>query len=166
MVKHNRKGLIYGQAIVANPLGTLTDGDVISAALTQVVNDTRLGIYLKATHTMRGLTAGQGPIEVGVAHSDYSAAEIEECLESLGNWDLGDKVAQEQSNRKVRRIGEFSGEAAVETLNDGKPIYTKLNWKLAEGDTIQYWARNASGVQLTTGASPTMKGKFVMKPIP
>ncbi len=169
MSQHSkRKGLIYGQVLAINTLSTLADGSLAANAFPNTVNDSRLAIYLKGVWSLRGAAAGEGPLEFGVAHSDYTAAEIEESLESAGNWDLGDKIAQEQANRRVRRIGEFRGVTATgqeEVVNDGKPIFTRLNWKLAEGDTLAIWTRNGSGATLTTGASVAFKGKLVMKPI-
>ncbi len=168
MVKHRRRRrqkLIFAQVIAPFTVGTPADGAVIKQDFPNSVNDTRLAISLKTVVSIRGLAVGEGPIEIGVAHSDYSAAEIEEALESAGNWDLGDKVAQEQANRRVRRIGEFQVITADEVLNDGKPIYTKLNWKLNEGDTLSTWIRNAAGLILTTGGLAALKGKLIMKAI-
>lgn len=93
----------------------------------------------------------------GLAHSDYSAAEIEECLEAQGSIDIGDKVAQEQANRLVRRIGTIAGSTGAagsgNVYNLGQPVKTRLNWLIGIGDTISIWVRNSSGVVWTTGSS-------------
>lgn len=139
-------------------LATLAAGDVISQAFGGTLNERRVITSLVGLWSLRNLTAGQGPVEVGVAHSDYTAAEIEECLENLGSWDEGDLIAEEQTRRKVRMIGAFSGETTDETLNDGKPIRTKLNWVVASGDTLQVWAWNRDSGTLTTGSQVVLDG--------
>ncbi len=103
----------------------------------------------------------------GVAHSDYTAAEIEECLEATGSMDIGDKVAQEQANRLVREIGTISPQAALAgggaNFADGRRVKTKLNWVLAIGDNLAVWVRNASSANYTTGASLVGNGVMWVK---
>ncbi len=130
-------------------LGTTSADDVTSTALTPVMTETRRVLSLEATYALQGLTAGDGPLEYGVAHSDYTAAEIEEALEADASWDEGDKVAQEQAKRLVRQLGVFSEEETA--LNEGRLIKTRLNWLLATGDTLQFWIRNR-GINASTGA--------------
>ncbi len=60
----------------------------------------------------RALTAGEGqPMSVGVAHSDYTDAEL---VEGLDNEFLGpaDQIAQERSTRKIRNLGQLAPEGA------------------------------------------------------
>lgn len=128
--------------------GTVNADDVTSTAIGATLTEERRILSMQASHSMRGITAGDGPVAYGVAHSDYTAAEIEECLEALGAWDEGDLVAQEQSNRLVRQIGTFT--EAEPTLNEGRPVKTRLNWLIASGDTLQFWILNG-GIQMTTG---------------
>lgn len=92
----------------------------------------------------------RGPIMVGVAHSDYSDAEIEAWIENQASWEQNDKIGQEVAARKIREVGIFqtvdlsSSEAAV--LNDGKPITTKCGWELGTGQTLKIWAFNLGSV--------------------
>ncbi len=89
--------------------------------------------------------AGVGPIMVGVSHSDYSLVEIEQFIETSSSWDPGNKIAQEQANRLIRKVGVLQHVVSASTpvvLNDGKPIKTKLNWILNEGDTLTLFAYN------------------------
>ncbi len=151
MVKKSMKGYKKLQIADALTLGALASGDVVSEALPSVLTQDRRISSVQLLWGVRGLTAGEGPIDAGVAHGDYSAAEIEECLEATGSWSDTDKVAGEQANRLVRRIVTFSGEAADEVANDGKPIKTKLNWRIPDGSTLTVWCRNRSGAVLTTG---------------
>ncbi len=155
MAKHKYKG--YRKLPVTEDVagGTVAADDVTVTVPSEVMTEERRVLSAELSIAMEGLTAGDGPIEVGVAHSDYTAAEIEEALEAAGAWDEGNLVAQEQAKRLVRRIGVLTGEETV--LNEGQPIKTRLNWRIAIGDTIQYWLRNR-GIQLTTGMEVGFQG--------
>lgn len=136
--------------------GALAAGDVTAAALTSAATDPYRLMSIKASYQILDLGAiPDDGYEFGLAHSDYTAAEIEECLESQGSIDLGNKVAQEQANRLVRTIGIISPQPVVSAgayFNDGKPVATKLNWKMSSGDTLNLWVRNASQTVWTTGS--------------
>ncbi len=139
-------------------VGALTTKTVINAAFDSVVNERTLVSSIVALWSMEAHTGGEGPIVVGVNHSDYTAAEVQEVLDATGSWDEGDLVAQEIAGRKIRQIGVFQGVAALETLNDGKPIKTKLNWILLQGQTLDVWAYNRDAATLTTGTSIKVDG--------
>ncbi len=136
-------------------LGTLAAATLVSALFDSVVDDRTLVSSIVATWSMTNFTpiAEVGPIVVGVAHSDYSDAEIEAWLEATGSWNEGDKVAQEVTKRLIRKIGVFAeSESALigETLNEGKAIRTRLNWMLAEGQTLRLWAYNSGSAAVAT----------------
>ncbi len=138
-------------------LGTLGAQALVKLDFDETVNERTLVSSIIATYAMQDFTlaAGDGPILVGVAHSDYSAAEIEAVIESTGSWNEGDKVAQEVAKRLVRKIGIFpsvggAGASAPAVLNDGKPIRTKLNWILLQGQTLTLWAYNLGTSPLAT----------------
>ncbi len=99
-------------------------------------------------------TANAGPIMVGVAHSDYSAAEVEEWIENTGSWSEGDVVqSREVAKRLIRRVGIFRDRGVVLeniVLGDGKPIRTKLGWILNAGQTLDVWAYNLGGASVAT----------------
>ncbi len=137
--------------------GTVAADDVTATLFTPVMTEERRITSAELTWTWEGVTAGNGPIVVGLAHSDYSAAEIEECLEAAGAWDEGDKVAQEQANRLVRVVGTFGDGTVAQELNDGKPVKTKLNWLIATGDTLQIFIWNRGDV-LDTGSEVAASG--------
>jgi len=129
--------------------------DVASGGITNAPTGTMRFMSIDASYIWSGIAdVIDDGLEFGVAHSDYSAAEIEEALEAIESIDLGDKVAQEQANRWVRSIGTFA--SAINTagsaaqFNDGKPVKTKLNWKMSIGDTLVGWVRNGSGVKWLT----------------
>ncbi len=141
-------------------LGTLGTKVLISDTWDEVVDEKTLISSIVAAWTLDNLTSPQGPILFGVAHSDYSDAEIEEYIENTGSWNEGNKVSQEISKRQVRVIGTFVGTqlagAADVEINDGKPVKTKLNWVLTTGDTLKMWAYNLSASPLAT-TDPAMR---------
>ena len=115
---------------------------------------------LIASWSLSGVTpaAGDGPLLVGIAHQDYTDAEIEAFIEATGSWSEADLVAQEVSKRKIRIVGTFAVPAdALETvvLNDGKPIRTKLGWILTTGQSLDLWAYNLGSSAFAT-TTPTV----------
>ncbi len=140
-------------------LSTLADNDLIAGTLTNNAVDSLRAMSLKATWTLEGATASEGPITVGIAHGDYSAAEVEEWYEAIGAMNRSDKVAAEQAGRLCRRVGTFAAlQTGAENMNDNKPIKTRLNWLISPGLNIQAWAHNDSGGALTTGAVVHVQG--------
>ncbi len=139
-------------------LGTLANADLIAGELVPVADEEYRALSLKLVWAIKGATVGEGPIVVGVADGDYTAAEIEEWLEATTAMTRGDRIAREQADRRCRRVGVFGNEGVAETLNDGKAITTRLNWHVVEGKTIQVWAYNQSGAALTTGANIMQNG--------
>ncbi len=96
-----------------------------------------------------------GPLLVGVAHSDYTDAEIEAWVENTGSWSEGDMVSQEIARRKIRMVGVFqtapgAASVGIAVLNDGKPIRTKCGWMLESGDTLRVWAYNQGSAAYAT----------------
>ncbi len=136
-------------------LSNLASGALVADTWDEVVNEKTLVSSIVVTWSVDELVLAQGPLEFGVAHSDYTDAEILEVLAVTGSWDSGDKISQERAKRLVRKIGVMVsvGDAGISdvTVNDGKPIKTKLNWMLASGDTLRMWVLN-KGAILTTGA--------------
>ncbi len=138
---------------------TLVKADLLASG----DNEFRL-LSIKGLWALRDLTAGEGPIMIGVAHSDYSITEIEEYLENETQLTRGDMVAtREIAKRLVRRVGVFAGDTSSESLNDGKPLKVRLNWAMAEGTTLTLWAYNLGGAPLTTGAEAVFTGQLTIK---
>ncbi len=153
--KFNLRKVAMTPALAVGVLATL---DVIKAAGTSAVTNTLRVISIEQAWSITDLGASiDDSFQFGVAHSDYTAAEIEECLEATAAMDVGNKVENERANRWVRSIGvlQLSGAGAVDggiQFNDGRPKKTRLNWLLSIGDTIDVWVRNGSGTVYTTGA--------------
>ncbi len=137
-------------------IGTLNAKVVVSSGFDQSVEERTFVSSMRATWSVENVTptAGVGPLLVGVAHSDYSAAEIEAWIENTGSWTEGDLVSQEVAKRKIRKVGVFDdmvgGAAEVNVLNEGKPIRTKLGWILTTGQSLQLWGYNLGTASFAT----------------
>ncbi len=142
-------------------LSTLAANTVLAVnASADVAIDTGRVTSAEITYDIEDHTVGEGPLAVGLAHSDYTVAEILEFLQLATGFDRGDKGGQEIAKRLIRRVGTFTGGSDGEVLNDGKPIKTKLNWVLTEGKTVQAWIINLSSGALTTGTRYNVNGKL------
>ncbi len=144
-------------------VGLLTGETLTSTNVADAVVETTRVTSLVATYGLAGYTptVGVGPLIIGVAHSDYTDAEIEEWVELTTGWDGGDLVSREVARRKIKRIGTFRmpnavGESSV--LNDGKMIRTKLGWKLFEGDNLNFWVYNPGVTVATTSPDISVAG--------
>ncbi len=150
-------------------VGALAALDVVSGAITDAATDPYRLVTADLAYKLVDLGAaiddGQ---EFGLAHSDYTAAEIEECLEAQTSIDLGNKLAQEQANRLVRTVGVLTGDAIAsggKFFMDGQPVKVKLNWRMSSGDTLNLWIRNASSIIWSSGAAMTALGNLWIKDV-
>ncbi len=144
-------------------LTTLAAATVLTGPLTGASDAAYRAVVMKNSWTLSEFTAAEGPVTVGYAHSDYSVTEIKECLEITTAISPGDKVAQEKANRLVRVVGTFPAEANS-SLNDGKPISTKLNWFIPIGKAVNIFAFNEDASNaLTTGAFVNCAGDMWVK---
>ena len=153
-------GAVAGTALAAN-------GVTVGAVSSATVNTMRF-MTLKASYAWSDIGAIiDDACEFGLAHSDYTATEIKECLEAGASMDLGNMTSREKANRLVRTIGTITGfvgtAAAGAEFNDGKQFKTKLNWKMSIGDTLNLWIRNASGVVWTVGSTVVINGDLWVK---
>jgi len=139
---------------MSQALGTLAANDLIKLDVADAVSEKAYCTSVNLSWSLANFipTANAGPILVGIAHSDYTAAEIEEWIENLFSWNQGDKVQQEVAGRLIRRVGVLTpaGEGLLlsTTLNDGKPVRTKAKWQLVTGQTIALWYYNMGSVAL------------------
>ncbi len=140
-------------------LGTLAAATLVTTVFDETPEQDVRVSSIDAIYALDNLVAGQGPIIFGVAHSDYTAAEIEAVIENAESWDQGSKIQQEIARRLVRRIGVMIGTEGTGTndakFNGGRPVKTKLNWRLNTGDTLQLWVYNISASALT--GSPVLR---------
>ncbi len=146
-------------------LGTLGSATALVQGLTGSSTISYRAVTIKATWTITGLTEGEGPIVVGYAHSNYTVTEIKQAIEAAAAISPGLKVEEEQANRLVRIVGVFSGQAN-RSLNDGRPIKTRLNWLIPAGSSgteINQFAYNDGSGALTTGANVRVNGDMWVK---
>ncbi len=156
--KYNLKQVRATPAIV---LGTLASAVAVKADVIGTTDMAHRCISLDMVWSCPGLTAGEGPIAVGYADDDYTVTEIKECLEA-GNLGFTDKIAAERQRRLVRIVGHLSNE--IPTLNDGRPIKTRLNWLIPTGHAVAFFAYNEGSAPLSTGAILKTTGNmFVTK---
>ncbi len=140
-------------------VGTLSGQTAAKQDFDEVTTEKTKISSIVATYGLRNWTPVQdsGPLIVGIAHSDYTAAEIEAVIENAGSWNRGGKIEQEISKRLVRRIGMFDipvdiSESVV--LNDGLPIRTKLNWSIQTGQTLSIFVYNTGQVAVNDTVTP------------
>ncbi len=151
--RRSMQGYLKGNVEEQLSLGTLAAKTLVSDTWDESPEEKTLISSIVVTWSISGLTAGQGPLQFGVAHGDYSDAEIEAVLENVASWDQGSKVEQEVAKRLVRQIGQMVSAAGADQdvgFNDGKPLKTKLNWRLNSGDTLKMWVYNSSDGALST----------------
>ncbi len=144
-------------------VGALVSEEAVTALVANSVVRKEFLLSTKLTVALDGNNPADGPLLVGLAHSDYSTAEILEWINAQGAWDTGDLVAREQARRKVRAIGVFPGILASEVLNDGNPIKTTCKWTLDEGDTIKFWALNEDTDNRQGGGFVSFNGKAFLR---
>ncbi len=138
-------------------MGTLASDTALLAATNTVIEKTRCtSINNRYVYSGYTVAVDQGPVMVGVAHSDYSLAEIEAWIEQTSSWDAGNLVAKEISQRRIRRIGIFpiagstGGVGNATVLNEGRPIRTRLNWMLMTGQGLVFFVYNLGTVALAS----------------
>ena len=145
-------------------VGTLAALTVVTGSLSGASTAQYRLISASYIWSLHGHTAGEGPYVVGYAFGDYTVTEIKEALESASSISPSDKIAQEKNNRWVRKIGTFAGDAVSETLNDGKPIKTRLNWAVQIGSTVNAFVYcEDTAANQTTGSLVELNGNMWVK---
>lgn len=148
-------------------IGALAAVTLISVAATETVIEKTRVSSVDAIWSLADITAvvDDGPVMCGLAHSDYTDAEIEQWIENAGSWNAGDKINQEIAKRFIRKIGVFdapfgdaNSPAIISVLNDGLPIKTRLNWSLVTGQTLKFWVYNMGSSALTDGGVMNVNG--------
>ncbi len=160
LLAKRRRGRRYRRYIRGNidekmSLGTLAGNTLVAQAFAESVEEKTFVSSIDVAWALLGLNpaVGDGPIVVGVSHSDYTAAEIEGFIENTGSWSEGDMITQREIGRRlIKIVGIFHNDTATttEVLNDGRKLRTKLNWVLTTGDTLDLWAYNSGSSALDT----------------
>jgi len=137
---------IKGNIDMDAALGTLAAKTAVLQGTQDGVTERTLLTSIDCVYSLSDFTLGAniGPVEVGVAHSDYTLAEIEAWIELSTGWDEGDLVSREISGRKIRRIGVFEhiSTDGNSVLNEGRLLKTKLNWILTTGKNLDFYFYN------------------------
>lgn len=140
-------------------LSTLAAATVVkTAAIT--LTDAAFLYSGKFTWTMHDIPVNTGIIKVGLCHDDFTNSEIAAFLTAAAPVTKGDKVAREISTRGkfIKRVGVFPLEVLSESLNDGKPIKTKLRFDIQQGRALAMYAMNVSDTVRTGNAHVSMNG--------
>ncbi len=170
MVKHKRgrrrgnrtTGTTKFQVLTVDQIismGTLIADGILASSITALGVAKFTVVAVDLLWSMDDITAGEGPIQVGIANGNLTGAEIGEYLDANPS-SQNDIIALERLRRPVRATALFAGFETHETLNDGKAIRTKLRTTLDEGVEMAAWARNKSGATLTAGAVVRVMGKI------
>jgi len=103
---------------------------------------------------------GDGAIDIYLANSDWTLAEVEEFIEITTGFQRGDKKGQEiqSRGRSIRKVGSLTPE--VNNLNDGKATRIKFKQYIAEGDTLNFCFYNNAPAALTTGSTISWSGQM------
>lgn len=162
MAKRSRAGFRTIRVDTSLALGALASLDVIGANI--MTNNFDRDVFVISSDLMcslRGNTAGDGPLEIGLAQ-EYTDAEIEECLEATPEF-TSDPIQTEKSRRKVRSIGMFPGLNTEEVLKNGEPVRTKCRFTVGNGYNIKLWAYNRDGSTRATGGAVAISGNLYVR---
>jgi len=158
---NRRKNFVVLPYFASITLGTLADNTVVTdSILDAVLTEDIFIISMDCLWTLRGLTAGEVPIFVGMAHGSLTVAQILEAIDAspLGPDSI---IAREQARRPVRKIGYFSDfEATDQGMTETGMIRKKIKFSVGDGIAINGYAVNRSGGALTTGATVLMNGNI------
>ncbi len=149
-------------------LGALASLDVVNGVIVPASTNTYRLVSAKLAFNISDIAAAiDDGAEVGIAHGDYTAQEIEDCLEAQTAIDIGNLVEQELADRRVRSLGyavkKAQGTDDSASLNDGQPIKIRLNWLIGIGDTFNVWVRNGSDTVWTIGGNILVLGEVWVK---
>ncbi len=163
MAKKGRstKGLRKIRVNTQQNLATLANQAVIKTPLYQAATSNARRQWLMSFEgfiSIKDVTAGEGPLIVGVSHSDLSTTEVAEAILAQ-NSNVDDIIEREQARRPVREWGVFVAKDVDEYLNNDqtKKKY-KIKFSVGEGFTPELYIFNDSAATLTTGASVHISG--------
>ncbi len=147
-------------------LGALANAILVKEALigTNFTEDF-FCISVDLSGIVTGLTGGEGiPLEMGLNHSDYSVAEVNQNLD-VTLTGPGSKIENEQAGRLVRRTAQGFEHAVGNTTEipligrfGSRISRTKCRFLVSSGKALEVWIKNRSGSTLTTGASLRFSG--------
>lgn len=147
-------------------VGALADQAAVGTAFDDAVDQEMYFISMDVTASFTDHTQQEGPLHIGVAHNDYTDAEIAEWWVATNGWNTSDQVAYREIRRRLCRIiGTFAGTDITEVLNNGVKIRVPLKFKVADGQTLKLFVINDSQAALTTGTIAKIQGRIYCKSI-
>ncbi len=164
--KRSTKGLIGVPVNLPDfALGTLGSETVIANDLVTGDSTNQRRTYwfsFKGYISSDNVALGQGPIEIGVAHSDLSVTEIAEALDAAASVSQDNVIENERARRPVRSWGIFTARDITEWLNNRATTNQRFKIGFSTGEDFEpvIWARNHSGAVLTTGGVVNAFGKL------
>jgi len=110
--------------------------------------------------SIRNVTAGEGPIEFGVCHSDVTQAQLAAYLNSSGNVDPDDldAIALARWGKYIRRLGYLSCITSDETVNNGMMKRYKIKMKIGNDHQLYAWAFNRTNAQMSDAGNLLFNG--------
>ncbi len=142
-------------------LSTLATVTLLGADLVPAADEAYRAISLDVAVAADAIVGGDGPVAVGIAHGDYTNAEIEEWIEATTSISRGDQLVLEKARRKCRLIGELT--AVNGAIGDGRRLRVKMGWAIPTGDTLKVWAYNYGSGPMTTGTRVSVSGKMYLR---
>ncbi len=169
VAKHKKgKGFVALPVEGSAALGTIGDGAVVAANVhTGEFTEDFFAISADLQVQVRDLASGQGtPSSWGIAHGDYTVAEIQEHL-GVSLLGPANKIEQERSRRLVRNVNSFESDPTevdqIRSTDGEKRV--KIRFMIEDGNHLNIWFKNRTGVAFTTGAtlewSGTLYGRWV-----
>ncbi len=159
------KGAILYDRVVSGGITALTNQDLValngsySGALLEDFRIIRMD-YWMAIRGAQAIVLFDGPAWVGIADSRYTAAEIEECLESLvinrGNTEEEEAMRAVWPLEMIMIPDPDTGDTSGLVRKGSKNI----NWTFTNPNGWKYWVYNASGVNFITGSTLELQAKI------
>ncbi len=140
-------------------LGTLGDEAVVKGAPIAAFGEDFYLISVDLQISGRGQTDTESPLQVGFAHGDLTATEIEECLQAEVT-DPDDIIAKERSRRPVRTAGMLRVSDTESVLDGGRTQRIRGGFVIGNDHSFSTWCANRSGSTLTTGAVIEFSGNL------
>lgn len=148
-------------------LGTLATNTFLTGALFTNGTGRKFLISADLSWNWSEVTQGNGPINVGVAHGDYTTTELLEWFSSASFTQSNKQEREENARgRFVKQAGTISAMAggsgtntAAGQLAQGGLKRLKLGFLIEDGEAVNVWAHNADAVLLATGSLLRVTGK-------
>lgn len=151
--KDGKLSILYDFGVNLDP-SLLAAKDVVAAFgryHNNLIDDFRM-IKLNYSGYLEGGEVGDSVV-FGIASSDLSAAEIEECLE--GTWaEESDRINEERASRPVWVLGRVGVLAATGAVPfEGEFRAETIRWTFHQDSGWQWWAYNPSATSAIGGSS-------------